>query len=646
MEAKSAAACPPEKKAAMPDPQEPLSVLAALRRLGPWVRPFRGLLLLSALLLLASLAFDLAAPLLLKELIDQTLGAGDLGRLNSILLLFAGLYLLKFGADLVGSGLRNRFDENVVLGVRRHLYESIQRLSQPFFQEYRSGYLTSRILSDTTQLGGLLGNLYLGMLSNLVLLGGAVAITAWLNWRLTVLLLLVVPLLAFLTKLFAGRIQAATRIMQEQISQLCAGVQENVAGMSLIQSYTLEGFAAERVGREMKALRAANVKLNDLTLLHRTGTVLMTSVAGLSILFFGSRELLAGHLTMGSLMAFLAYAVNVYRPVQELLTLNLTVQRGAAAAGRVFELLDEPRQVAEAPGAPPLATPVRGAVELRGVSFAYGDEDVLENISFSAAAGQKVAVVGRSGAGKTTLLSLLPRFFDPRRGEVLIDGQSLAGVQLASLRRAIAVVSQDTFLFSGSIRENLSCVAPEAGEERLLEVLRLAQLDDLLERLPDGLDTEVGERGLRLSGGERQRLSIARALLKDPPILVLDEATSSVDSISENRIRLALDQVLAQGRTCFVIAHRFSTILDADQILVLEEGRLVGQGRHAELYGHHPVYTRLYDEQFAAPGPALPPAAEGVSIQQYLMKNGDRQSRILVRSDGGRKQVEISPLAS
>ena len=622
-------------------------VLAMLRRLAPWLRPSLGLLLLSGLLLLLSLGFDLAAPLLLKELIDQTLGAGNLGRLDTILLAFVLIYLLKFGADLVGSGLRNRFDEKVVLEVRRHLYESIQRLSQPFFQEYRSGYLTSRILSDTTQLGGLLGNLYLGMLSNLVLLLGAVAITFWLNWRLTVLLLLVVPLLAFLTKLFASRIQAATRVMQEQISQLCAGVQENVAGMSLIQSYTLENFAAARVGREMTALRDANVRLNDLTLLHRTGTVLMTSVAGLSILYFGSRELLAGHLTMGALMAFLAYAVNVYRPVQELLTLNLTVQRGASAAGRVFELLDEQRTVPEKAGAAALAQPVRGAVSYQGVRFAYDRDDVLADVSFTVKAGQKVAVVGRSGAGKTTLLNLLPRFFDPRQGQITIDGQDIAGLQLASLRRAIAVVSQDTFLFSGSIRENLLCVAPEAGEARLLEVLKLAQLDDLLERLPAGLDTELGERGLRLSGGERQRLSIARALLKDPPILILDEATSSVDSISENRIRLALDQVLAGGRTCFVIAHRFSTILDADLILVMEQGRLVGQGRHLDLYGQHAAYTRLYDEQFAASTGAGPANPEGASIQQYLMKNGDRQSRILVRSDGsGRKQVEISPLAS
>lgn len=624
-----------------------ISVLATLRRLAPFLRPSLRLLVTSALLLLLSLAFDLAAPLLLKELIDQTLGAGDLQQLNLILLGFVLIYLVKFGADLVGSGLRNRFDEEVVLAVRRHLYGSIQRLSQPFFQEYRSGYLTSRILSDTTQLGGLLGNLYLGMLSNLMLLLGAATITFWLNWKLTLILLVVVPLLAIVTKLFGNRIQAATRVMQEQISQLCAGVQENVAGMSLIQSYTLEDFAAERVGREMKSLREANVRLNDLTLLHRTGTVLMTSIAGLAILFFGSRELLAGNLTMGALMAFLAYAVNVYRPVQELLSLNLSVQRGASAAGRVFELLDDHRGVPEVAGAVALSTPIRGEVEYQGVSFAYEEKDVLTDIAFRAEAGQKVAVVGRSGAGKTTLLNLLPRFFDPRTGSIRIDGQNIAEVSLDSLRRAVGLVSQDTFLFSGSIRENLLCVDPSADETRLLEVLRRAQLTELIERLPQGLETELGERGLRLSGGERQRLSIARALLKDPPILILDEATSSVDSISENQIRQALDEVLAKGRTCFVIAHRFSTILDADLILVMEEGRLVGQGRHRELYGNHAVYTRLYDEQFAASATALAAEPGAGSIQQYLMKTGDRQSRILVRTDGsGRKQVEISPLAS
>lgn len=625
---------------------ESVSVLGALRRLAPFLRPSWRLLVGSALLLLLSLAFDLAAPLLLKELIDQTLGEGDLRRLNLILLGFVFLYLLKFAADLVGSGLRNRFDEEVVLGVRQHLYGAIQRLSQPFFQEYRSGYLTSRILSDTTQLGGLLGNLYLGMVSNLALLLGATAITFWLNWKLTLILWVVVPLLAVITKAFGNRIQSATRTMQEQISQLCAGVQENVAGMSLIQSYTLEDFAAERVGREMKALRQANVRLNDLTLLHRTGTVLMTSIAGLAILFFGSRELLAGNLTMGALMAFLAYAVNVYRPVQELLSLNLSVHRGASAAGRVFELLDDPRTVPELPDAPGLSIPVRGQVVYQGVSFAYEQEDVLGDISFRVEAGQKVAVVGRSGAGKTTLLNLLPRFFDPREGSIEIDGQKIAEASLASLRRSIGLVSQDTFLFSGSIRDNLLCVDPTADDERLREVLRRAQLQELIERLPRGLETELGERGLRLSGGERQRLSIARALLKDPPILILDEATSSIDSISENQIRQALDEVLAKGRTCFVIAHRFSTILDADLILVLEQGRLVGQGRHRELYGTHAAYTRLYDEQFGASAAALAVEPASGSIQQYLMKNGDRQSRILVRTDGsGRKQVEISPLA-
>jgi ABC-type multidrug transport system fused ATPase/permease subunit len=277
------------------------------------------------------------------------------------------------------------------------------------------------------------------------------------------------------------------------------------------------------------------------------------------------------------------------------------------------------------------------------VCFAYREKDVLSEVSFEIEPGMKVAVVGRSGAGKTTLLNHLPRFHDPRTGRVEVDGRDLRDLSLRSLRGAIGIVSQDTFLFSGTIRDNLLCVRPEASEEDLLRVLAAAQLNDLLERLREGLDTEVGERGVHLSGGERQRLSIARALLKDPPILILDEATSSLDSISENRIRAALDHLMRSGRTCFVIAHRFTTILDADRILVLDEGRLVGQGSHRELYRSNPHYTRLYDEQFEG-AVAAGPAGEGRRMEEFLVRDGSKQSRIVVQAEGGRKRVEVIPI--
>src|SRR4051812_24521216 len=441
-----------------------LRVSTALRRLYPFLAPSRRLLEGALILSLLSLALDLVSPLLLKRLIDRVFAAGDLAQLNRVIGLFAALYGLKLVSDLAGGRLKNRFGEDVLLRIRKQVYEHVQGLSLSFFQETRSGYLTSRILSDANLLGSTLGTLILGTFTNVLLVAGAIAITAWLNWRLTLVLLLIVPVLIVLTRKLGARVRIATHEMQEQISHLAAGVQEAVSGVSLIQSYTLEPFANERVGREMARLRRANVRVADLSLFHRTGSVAMTSLAGLGILWFGGRELMGGGLTLGDLMAFLAYAVNVYRPVQDLSSINLSLQSVTAAASRVFELLDTRPSVEERPDARPLPRPVQGRVRFADVSFAYREKDVLSDVSFEIQPGMKVAVVGRSGAGKTTLLGHLPRFHDPRAGRVEIDGHDLRSLSLRSLRGAVGIVSQDTFLFSGTIRDNLLCVRPEADE--------------------------------------------------------------------------------------------------------------------------------------------------------------------------------------
>ncbi|MCP4590665.1 MAG: ABC transporter ATP-binding protein [bacterium] len=600
----------------------------------------------AAALVLLALTFDLIAPLLLMRLIDDTLMARDLSQLNILIAVFAVIYAVKFVADLFGNGLKNRFNENILRDVRAQAYDHIQTLSMAFFHQHRTGYLTTRMFADANLMGGLLGGTLIGALANLMLFSGALVVTFYLNWRLTVILLLVVPLLAVAANWFNRQIQGATSTLQEQISLLCAGIQENLSGISLIQSFTLEKFASKRVGKELGKLRRVSVRRADLTLLHQTGIVLMTSMAGLSILWFGSRELVNGTLTMGELMAFLAYAVNVYRPVQGLLNLNLTVQQSVVAASRIHELLDTPRGIADAPDAVELTQPFQGSVRFGGVSFAYGSDDVLSDVAFEVEAGTKVAIVGRSGAGKTTLLNHLPRFYDPHSGHIEIDGTDIRRFTLSSLRKAIGIVSQDTFLFAGTIRDNLTCVRPEATEEELHQVLEAAELTEFIQQQPKGLDTDLGESGVRLSGGEKQRLSIARALLKNPPLLILDEATSSVDSISENQIRRAINGLMTGRRTCFIIAHRFTTILDADRIIVLNRGKVEGQGTHEELYQQSEFYARLYDEQFSATGAAegtLVHSEPGKSVHEYLVTTDAGPSKLTVETlKGGRKHIEVT----
>ncbi len=619
-----------------------LRLLGVLARVFPLLRPRLPVLVGAAVLLVLSLGLDLIAPLLLKHLIDTTLTSRELRQLDLIIFLFVGLYSLRFGAELFGGRLRNRFKEDFLLDLRRRVFDHVQTLSIPFFTQRRSGYLTSRILADASLLSGQLLTIFLGSLTNVLLLTGSVVITFWLNWRLSAVLCLVVPVLILVTRWFGARIRHATQETQERVANLNAGVQESLAGVSLIQSYSLEAFATERVGAEMSKLRSVSLRLADLSLFHSTGIIMMTSLAGLSVLWFGSREVVAGTLTLGDLMAFLAYAVNVYRPIQALTSLNLAAQSVRVAASRVFELLDARPTIREAPDAVPLAQPVRGRVSFSDVSFAYEQDDVLADVSFEIEPGMKVALIGHSGAGKTTLMNHLPRFFDPRAGRVEIDGQDLRTLSLSSLRQAIAVVSQETFLFSGTIRDNLLCVRPEAPEEDLSQTLKQAHLDELVKKLPEGLDTEVGERGVRLSGGERQRLSIARALLKDAPILLLDEATSSLDAISENQIRAAIDELLKSGRTCFVIAHRFTTIRDADRILVLDQGKLVGQGTHAELYGNNAVYARLFDEQYSSGPRRRPTQVKVADVKDFLLSDGKSTSRVTIRSTGsGARTIQV-----
>lgn len=616
------------------------TILPTFKRISIFTTPYKSWLIGALLLVIAGLVLELSAPLLLRHLIDQTLTNRDLSQLHWIIGGFTLIYVIKFLVDLVGGGLKTRFNENVIRDIRQRLYDHIQTLSPSFFHRNRTGYLTSRIFNDSNMLGGLLGNTFIGILANAVLVLGAISITFILNWKLTIILLLIVPVLIYLTNWFGMRIRSATTEMQEQVSQLCGNIQENLSGITIIQSYTMETFASKHVKKNLNAVRHLNIRLGDLTLVHRTGTLLMTSVAGLLILWFGSRELMRGALTMGDLMAFLAYAVNVYRPVQALMNINVSIQQSIAAAKRIFELLDTRPTIEERPGAIVLKTRVRGAVSYVGVSFAYEKRDVLSDITFEVQPGMKVAIVGRSGAGKTTLLNLLPRFYDPRCGYIELDGTNIQEFALKSLRRQIGIVPQETFLFAGTIRDNLLCCRPDASEEAIKRALELAQLGKLIRDLPRGLDTPLGERGLRLSGGERQRLSIARALLKDPPILILDEATSSVDSISENLIKEALHQLLAD-RTCFIIAHRLATILDADQILVLDQGKIVGQGKHDDLYRCNPMYTRLYNEQFIITTPIPRQATE----EQYVMQDGRIRRRILIQTDqSGQKQVKITPL--
>jgi len=582
-----------------------------LKRLFGYVTPYWKILALNAVLLVARAGIELVPPLFQREIVDEVVGTRDLSRLGLLIGLLVGVYALTQLIRVADNYVRHSLGERFILDMRVRLYAYLQRLSLSFFERTSTGELMSRVTNDVNALEQFVTHGTALTAVDLLRLVGAIAVLFVLNWQLALLVIIPVPLLVVGLRAFNTRVRPVYRRVRHRLGDINAQLQDNLAGMKVIQAFGQEEQALQRFANESEEYYRARVKgiwywstfFPAMSFLASLGTVI--------VLGAGSVMVVNGSLSLGTLVAFLAYMASFYEPINRLTEVDDIFQQAIAAGERIFELLDTAPDIQDAPGAVDLP-PIRGEVAFDDVHFDYGTGDeVLHDVEFHMAPGEVVALVGPSGAGKTSVANLLCRFYDPIHGQIAVDGHDLRWVRLASLRRQVAVVLQDTFLFNSTVRDNLLYGKPGASDEEMVAAAKAAYAHEFVEALPQGYDTEVGERGVKLSGGQKQRLALARAILADPRILILDEATSSVDAEAEYLIQQALEAVL-KGRTALVIAHRLSTIRNADKIIALEEGRIVEVGDHRELLERGGLYSQLYRRQLelAATGEAAPSAAQ------------------------------------
>ncbi|PSR02990.1 MAG: ABC transporter ATP-binding protein [Bacteroidetes bacterium QS_8_68_28] len=560
----------------------PGTLWAALRRILRFAWPYRRRLVGALALVSGGSLVALAVPLGLRELIDAVFEQGNTRLLNRLTIGLVMLFLAQAALSFFGQYLLKWTGERVVADLRQRLYAHLHRLSLDFFSRSRTGDLTSRLVGDVASVRKAATQALADLLTQSLSLLGSLALMLILNWRLSLVVLAVVPAVTGAAVYFGRKIRRLARRVQDRLADTTAIAEEALAGMRVVKGFARSGHETERYADAIEALFEQARRRVLLSVGFRTLVGLLFFGALVGVFWFGGREVLAGRLTAGDLVAFVFYAFNIARGVGQLSGLYTTFNSAAGASERIFELLDEEPEIADAPDARELP-PVEGSVAFESVTFAYEPgTDVLSEITFDVEPGQTVALVGPSGAGKTTLMSLIPRFYDPQEGRVAVDGTDVRRVTLRSLRRQVALVSQEVQLFAASIGENIRYGDLDATDAEVEEAARTANAHGFITELDGGYNAEVGERGVRLSGGQRQRVAIARALLRKAPLLLLDEATSSLDAASERAVQRALDRLMA-GRTTFVIAHRLSTVQGADRILVLDEGGLVETGTHTEL---------------------------------------------------------------
>jgi ATP-binding cassette subfamily B protein len=566
--------------------------LAALVRLA---RPYPRRTAVALVTLVAYALVALLPPYLAKLAVDDGISAGNLQTLTVVVVAF----VLAGAAAFALSGAQTYFTgwvgERGLADLRIRLFAHLQRLSLGFYERNRTGAIVSRITNDVEALDQLVTDGVSSLVQNSLVLAGTAVVLFLLDWRLALATLLVLPVMAGATAWFRGRSNRAYRSVRERLGVVTATLAEDISGMRVVQSFTREPASQTTFRGVNERYRAANYETVVLNGLYFPAVDVLSSIATAIVLGFGGALVVDGSLTVGTLLAFTLYLSNFFDPVQQLSQLYNTFLSATAALDRILAVLDEEPEVVDAHDARELPA-IRGRVDFEHVRFGYGDlPDVLHDFDLEVPPGTTVALVGHTGAGKSTIAKLLARFYDPRAGRITIDGHDLRDVTQASLRRQLGIVPQEGFLFAGTVAENIAFGRLEASREEIDRAARSVGADAFVAELPDGYDTELGERGFRLSLGQRQLVAFARALLADPRILILDEATSSVDIGTERQIERGLRRLLA-GRTAFVIAHRLSTIRGADLIVVLDHGRVVEQGTHDELISADGVYTRLYGD--------------------------------------------------